>query len=303
MTVPSSRHGGGDYKGGRSGTPIPADKLLLLLWRVPGPPPPPPPGICGPAEASGQNHQHQAPRHQQGAPLSQDLPPQGEGGDRVRRIHSCSPSPTSSSVPSPQQHAPPPPNATQGRVNRESPEETGHGERGEPRRVTGQGRPRSPKTVQSAEGGEGKDKRERILVVVRSLCQENCPADAHASAHKSVLESANPAWTRSVHLDAPGQQHEQQLISGTADPGVVKQDKSSRGSVDTTKTRSDPQCVRMSSGERPIGAAKGKQPHTKALCQTPPLSPRPSPATPPLQRPPLFCQPRPWLALRNTNSR
>ena len=73
-----------------------------------------------------------------------------------------------------------------------------------------------------------------------------------------------------MHLDAPGQRHGQQLVSRTADPGVVKQDKSSRGSVDTTKTRSDPQRVRMSSGERPIGAAKGKQPDTEALCQTPP---------------------------------
>ena len=87
---------------------------------------------------------------------------------------------------------------------------------------------------------------------------------------KSVLESANPAWTRSVHLDAPGQWHGQQPVSGTADPGVVQQDKSSRGSVDTTNTRSGPQRVRMSSGERPIGAAKGKQSDTKALCQTPP---------------------------------
>ena len=43
----------------------------------------------------------------------------------------------------------------------------------------------------------------------------------------------------------------------------------SRGSNDTTKTRSDPQRVRMSSGERPIGAAKGKQPNTEALCQPP----------------------------------
>ena len=59
-------------------------------------------------------------------------------------------------------------------------------------------------------------------------------------------------------------------VSGTADPGVVKQDKSSRGSVDTTKTRAGPQRVRMSSSERPIGAAKGKQSDTGALCQTPP---------------------------------
>ena len=53
-------------------------------------------------------------------------------------------------------------------------------------------------------------------------------------------------------------------------PGVVKQDKASRGSVDTTKTRSGPQRVRMGSGERPMGAAKGKQPDTEALCQPPP---------------------------------
>jgi hypothetical protein len=108
---------------------------------------------------------------------------------------------------------------------------------------------------QSAEGGKGKDKRERIIVVARS--QENYPADAHTSVHKSVLESANPAWTRSVHLDGPGQRHGQQLVSGTADPGVVKQDKSSRGFVYTTQTRSDPQRVGVCSGEGPIGAAKG----------------------------------------------
>ena len=58
---------------------------------------------------------------------------------------------------------------------------------------------------------------------------------------------------------------------GRPSPGVVKQDKSSGGSVDTTKTRSDPQRVRMSSGERPIGAAKGKPtPQTPAIpCNTP----------------------------------
>ena len=107
-------------------------------------------------------------------------------------------------------------------------------------------------------------------MVVRSPCQENYSADAHSSTLKSVLESASPAWTRGVHLDAPGQRHGQQPVSGTADPGVVKQDKASGGSVDTTKTRSDPQRVRMSSGKRPIGAAKGKQIDTEALCQTPP---------------------------------
>ena len=155
-------------------------------------------------------------------------------------------------------------------------------------RGKGTGRPLLPKTVQSAEGGEGKEKRERIIVVVRSPCQENYPADAHPGAHKSVLESANPAWIGSVHLDAPGQRHGQQPVSGTADAGVVKQAKSSRGSVDTTKTHSGPQRVRMSSGERPIGAAKGKQSDTEALCQSsppPPTAPRKPP--PPRGRPPV----------------
>ena len=132
--------------------------------------------------------------------------------------------------------------------------------------------------VQSTGGEEGKEKRERMIVVVKSPCRENCPANAYPSAHKAVLESANPARTRSVHLDAPDQRHGQQPVSRTADPGVVEQDKSSRGSVDTTKTRSGPQRVRMNSGERPIGAAKGKQSDTEALCQTPP--PHPTNTTP-----------------------
>ena len=123
------------------------------------------------------------------------------------------------------------------------------------------------------------------MVVVRSPYQENYPAGAHTSTHKSVLESANPAWTESVHMDAPSQRHGQQPVSGTASPGVVKQDKSFRGSVDTTKTRSDPQRVGMCSGERPTVAAKGKQTQTMASCQAPP----PQPTTQcPLVTPPWY---------------
>ena len=54
---------------------------------------------------------------------------------------------------------------------------------------------------------------------------------------------------------------------GRPTPGVVKQDKSSGGSVDTTKTRSGPQRVRMSSGERPPPKANDLMPR---LCATPP---------------------------------
>ena len=68
------------------------------------------------------------------------------------------------------------------------------------------------------------------------------------------------------------------LVNGTGNspspgqptPRVAKQDTSSGGSVDTTKTRVDPQRVRMSSGERAIGAAKGKPPNTEAVYPAPP---------------------------------
>ena len=99
-----------------------------------------------------------------------------------------------------------------------SPEETRQGVQETQGSATGQGRPRSPNLAQSAEGGKGNDTRETIIVVVRSPCQEKYPADAHTGVHKSVLGSANPAWTRSVHLDALGQMHRQQPVSGTADP-------------------------------------------------------------------------------------
>ena len=118
--------------------------------------------------------------------------------------------------------------------------------------------------------GEGKDKRERAIVVVRSPFEvkRSCRC-THRRAQFSTgvgkprmdLECASGCtWSTA------------RAVSGTANPGVVKQDKSSRGSVDTTKTRSGPQGVRMSSGERPIGAAKGKQTNTMASCQTPPVT-------------------------------
>ena len=96
-------------------------------------------------------------------------------------------------------------------------------------------------------------------------------ADAHPSAHKSVLESANPRRDSEGASGCPWSTARATAPSpGPPTPGVVKQDKSSGGSIDTTKTRSGPQRVRMSSGERPIGAANGKQSETEALCQPPP---------------------------------
>ena len=62
-------------------------------------------------------------------------------------------------------------------------------------------------------------------------------------------------------------------VSGTADPRSSQTGQVIRGSVDTTKTRSGPQRVRMCGGERPMGTAKGKQTNTVASCQPPPPFP------------------------------
>ena len=96
------------------------------------------------------------------------------------------------------------------------------------------------------------------------------------SALKSVLESANPRMDSEDASGCPWSTARATAPSlGRPTPGAVKKDKSSGGSVDTTKTRSGPRRVRMSSGERPIGAAKGKQSDTQALCQPPPPPPLP----------------------------
>ena len=95
--------------------------------------------------------------------------------------------------------------------------------------------------------------------------------DPPPRAHKSVLESAHPRTDWEGASGCPWSTARAIAPSpGQPTPGVVKQDKSSGGSVDMTKTRSGPRRVRMSIGERPIGAAKGKQSDTEALCHPPP---------------------------------
>ena len=143
----------------------------------------------------------------------------------------------------------------------------------------------SPQMVQGAKGGKGKDERERIIVVVRSPCQEN-PADAHTSAHKSVLKSANPRTDSECASGCPWSTARATAPSpGRPTPGVVKQDKSSGGSVDTTKTRSDPQRVGMHNGERPMGAANDNQANHTASCHPPP-PPSTALSTAPRETPP-----------------
>ena len=104
----------------------------------------------------------------------------------------------------------------------ESPEETGQGDRVTQGEVTGQGRPHLPKLVLSAEGGKGKDKRERLIVGVRSLCQEHDTAD-HTPARTSQCWSRQTPHGLGVciwmHL-VNGMGNSPSL--GQPTPGVVK---------------------------------------------------------------------------------
>ena len=67
-------------------------------------------------------------------------------------------------------------------MNRENPEEAGPGEKKTQGEVTGQGRTRLPKMVQSAERGKGRDER---VVVVRIPCQEKNPLQMHTPTRTS----------------------------------------------------------------------------------------------------------------------
>ena len=88
-----------------------------------------------------------------------------------------------------------------------------------------------------------------------------------------VLGSANPRMDSEGASGCPWSMARATAPSlGQPTPGVVKQDKSSGGSVDTTKTRLGPQRVWMCNGEGPIGTAKGKQTNTMALCHRPPCT-------------------------------
>ena len=77
----------------------------------------------------------------------------------------------------------------------------------------------------------------------------------------------------SVRLDAPGHRHGPQPRLRDGRPPEANRTSHPGAPFETTKTFSGPRRVRMSSGERPMGAARGKQSDTEALCQTPPFSP------------------------------
>ena len=100
-----------------------------------------------------------------------------------------------------------------------------------------------------------------------SFTQRTCKPPP-PSVRKMILQMHTPArtgqcWSQKTQ-DGLGVCIWMHLVNGTGNslslgrptPGVFKQDKSSRGSVDTTKTCSDPQRVRICKGQRPIGTAK-----------------------------------------------
>ena len=200
---------------------------------------------------------------------SRDLPPQGEGGDRVRRPPSPSPS-----APLPPPHGntfprrPLPPTGQ---------DRTGRTWRAQRKLGRGKG---------NTKGGNRADCARRKWCRAQQEAKERTKGKEslwllEAPVRKIILQMHTPArtswcWGRQTQhgLGVCIWMH---LVNGTGSslspgrptPGVVKQDKSSGGSVDTTKTRSNPQRVGMCSGERPIGAAKGNQTNAMASCQTP----------------------------------
>ena len=206
-------------------------------------------------------------------PLSRDLPPPGEGGDRVQPATTLTARTLSLPLPNPIPTATCSPAAPypQDRTDMGSPEETGQGDGETQREVTGQGRLRSPKLVQSAEGGKGKERKGKESLWLLEAPVRRIILQMHTRARTSQC------WSRQTQRRF-GVCIWMHRVNGTGNrpsptPGVVKQNKSSRGSVDTTKTRSDPQRVRMCKGKRPIGTAKGKQTNTMTSCQPPPPPP------------------------------
>ena len=118
------------------------------------------------------------------------------------------------------------------------------------------------------------EKEVKIPVLIDRIVEKVCVSHTQARASKFFWQESPPPPPRPSVECASGCPWSTARATapspGRLTPGVVKQDKSSGGSVDTTKTRSDPQSVRMSSGERPMGAAKDKQSDTEALCPPPP---------------------------------
>ena len=203
-------------------------------------------GICGPAEASGQNHQHQHIDTKKEPPGARIFLLKGKEG-------------TGCDEPTPTPHTPPPPlpppysntlpcHPMPPRTERISRAQRKLGMGKGTSKGREQDRADCTHKKQCRAQKEEKERKESLRLLeapVRIITLQ-----MHTPARTSQCWSRQtPAWTRSVHLDAPGQRHGQQPVSGTANPGVVKQDKSSGGSVDTTKTHSDPQRVRMSSCE------------------------------------------------------
>ena len=118
----------------------------------------------------------------------------------------------------------------------ESPEERGQGEREREREreqgvVIGQGQRRSPKMQEAKERTKGQESLWLLEAPVRKMIRQ-----MHTPAHTSQC------WSRQTHgLGVCIWMH---LVNSTCNspspglptPGVVKQDKSSRGSTDTTRT-------------------------------------------------------------------
>ena len=144
---------------------------------------------------------------------------------------------------------------------------------------------------QTSESGCHSKKKKRVSVLMapprHAACLQPASTPPLRPPHPNLLlavagHGAPVAWTpeglarRSSPAEGTWERERDVLCilqangSTAPPPPPLPCDESSGGSVDTTKTRWGPQRVRMSSGERPIGAAKGTHSDTEALCQPPP---------------------------------
>ena len=112
----------------------------------------------------------------------------------------------------------------------------------------GTGIPLSPTKLHHPHPPEGKGKRERIIVVVGSPCQENHPADAHTSAQVSA-GVGKPSMDSECASGCTWSTARAAARLRDSRPWSSQNRTSHPGAPLTPKTSSDPQRVRMSSGE------------------------------------------------------
>ena len=100
----------------------------------------------------------------------------------------------------------------------------------------------------------GTGQAQKPLAASKSDCE---PIKLSAEALTEQVPDPQKPGSKTTLIKAMNRSETKAALQVQDPPPPLKRDKSSRGSVDTTKTRSGPQRVRMCKDERPIGGSKG----------------------------------------------